>query len=148
MTFPLLPPNYISQGFPNDCGIELFTIGWILCPKLQEDFPKVMIFLNIGEYGQTIYADLGEDVSGGSEYTFILQPEFGVKQTKTTSDGVALGTVNINAYGSNLLADQYVEYTLKDGDLDFAGLWRFKGQAQISATNLVIGDYRKITVLE
>jgi len=100
------------------------------------------------EYGQKIYADLGQDVSSATELNFILEPEIGDKLTKVISDGVAVGTVNINVDDKTYLANQYLEYTIKKDDLNYAGLWRAKGEAILSATNKVIGDYVNFTVME
>ena len=47
-----------------------------------------------------------------------------------------------------LLANQYLEYTLKQDDLSLPGIWRFKGEAQLSSTVRAVGDYRTVTVLE
>lgn len=103
---------------------------------------------NKDEYGDIIYANLGEDISTAIELTMVLEPQIGEKQEKSISDGVSVGTVNVNVNSETFLANQYIQYTIKVDDLDFAGLWRNKGKAKLSATNLVVGDYSRFTVLE
>lgn len=101
------------------------------------------VSLNLGEYGQTIHADVGQDISGASEYKFIMQFRTGEKVEKTGT----LGTTAITFNGQSLAANEYVSYTLVEGDLCRAGRLRYKGSAQMSATELVIGDYQQLTVL-
>jgi len=104
--------------------------------------------LNKNEYGQTIYADLGQDVSTATAFNFILEPQVGIKLEKSASDGVALGASNITVDDTNLLANQYITYVIKEDDLSKSGLWRTKGEATLSATNKIVGDYKRITVLD
>ena len=106
-----------------------------------------MANLNKGETGQTIFANLGEDVSTATAYKFILEPKLGTKLEKVDADGVTLGTANVDVGDETYLANQYVKYTTQDGDLSYSGQWRLKGEATMSATNQVIGDYRSVTVL-
>ena len=103
---------------------------------------------NFEEYGQTLYANLGEDVSTATEYTMIIEPQIGEKLERTTSDGVALGTSNVTVNDQTYLANYYITYTIKQDDLDYAGLWRNKGKAQLSASARVIGDFQRFTVNE
>ena len=44
-------------------------------------------------------------------------------------------------------ANEYLTYPIKDGELDQSGKWRAKGLAQLSTTNLLVGDYKKVTVM-
>ena len=98
------------------------------------------------EYGQLIYVNFGEDISAATELTIILEPKVG--DTIDTTTGVTLGTANIDVNDETYLANQYIKYTIQENDLDYAGLWRKKGKAKISATNLIISDYTQFTVLE
>ena len=99
--------------------------------------------LNKNEFGQTLRANLGEDISNATSYKMILQPQLGETLEKTAT----LGTVNIVVDDKTYLANEYVEYTTIDGDLDYAGTWRLKGIAKSTGSD-IIGDYRKFTVLE
>lgn len=102
---------------------------------------------NKDEYGKKIYVNFGEDISTATELTLILEPMIGDSKEKTTSDGVAVGTSNVDVDDQTYIANEYIEYTTADGDLDYAGQWRKKGKAQLSSTNLVVTDYEKFTVL-
>ena len=99
--------------------------------------------LTKNEFGQTLRANLGEDISNATSYKMILQPQLGETLEKTAT----LGTVNIVVDDETYLADQYVEYTTIVDDLDYTGTWRLKGIA-VYSTSETIGDYRKFTVLE
>lgn len=106
-----------------------------------------MANLNKGETGQVLYANLGEDVSSATAYRFILEPKVGTKLEKVDADGVAIGAANAEVGDETYLANQYITYTTKAGDLDYVGQWRIKGEATLSGTNKVVGDYKRVTVL-
>ena len=99
--------------------------------------------MNKGEYGQTIRANLGEDISSATEYKIILEPQSGDKLEKTAT----LGTSNVTEGDETYLANEYVEYVIESGVLDYSGLWRVKGEATISGTSKKIGNYKRFTVL-
>lgn len=99
--------------------------------------------LNAGEYGQVIMANIGIDVSGASAYTIVIEPMRGDKLIKVAT----LGTVDIVDDGVKLLANQYVKYTLADGDLDEPGMWRKRGQATMTGKE-VVGNYERFMVGE
>ena len=106
---------------------------------------------NKDEFGQLIFADMGQDVSTATELKLILQPQVSVngdKKEKAGTDGVTVGTVNVVVDDETFLANEYLQYTIKEDDFDKAGLWRVKGEALLSSTNRVIGDYRRFTVAE
>jgi len=105
-----------------------------------------MANLNKGEFGQKVYVNMEEDVSSASTIAFILDPKSGAKLTKTASDGVAVGSTNITVDDQNLIANEYLEYTIKSGDLEYVGTWRLKGECLLTSTNKVISDYKFIQV--
>jgi hypothetical protein len=122
-----------------------------------------MADLNKFEYGQVIRANVGQDVATNIGLTFILQPKNGTPKNansvvssnqpqnaivRTGVDGVVVGTSNVTVGDEIFAANQYLEYTTKTDDLDISGLWRVKGEADITSTNKVVGDYRNITVLD
>lgn len=104
--------------------------------------------LNKNEYGQKVYVNMGEDVSTATTITMILQPQIGEKLEKVAADGVAVGSTNITVDDENLIANEYLEYTIKEGDLSYSGMWRKKGEAQLTSTNKVISNYSKFEVNE
>ena len=105
-----------------------------------------MAWLNKGEYGQKVYVNMREDVSSATSTTFVLDPQSGKKLEKTASDGVAVGSTNITVDDQDLIANEYLEYTIKSGDLDYVGTWRLKGECVLTSTNKVISDYKYIQV--
>jgi hypothetical protein len=106
-----------------------------------------MANLNKGEYGQKVYVNMGEDVSSASTITFILEPQSGEKLERTTANGVAVGTTNLAYEDQTFIANEYLEYTILDGDLTYVGTWRLKGECLLTSTNKVISDYQLIEVL-
>jgi hypothetical protein len=94
--------------------------------------------LNKNEYGQKIYVNMGEDISTNIAISMEIQSRIGDLKTLSSSDGVAVGTVNIDVDDETFIANEYLEYTIKDGDLDGAGVWRKKGIVEIDATTKVI----------
>ena len=119
-----------------------------------------MADLNKWEFGQVIRANLGQDVSTNIGLRFILQPKAGTPENntktdnypssivRTQSDGVVVGTVDVVVGDETFSANEYLEYTTLVNDLSISGLWRVKGEADITSTNKVSGDYRNITVLD
>ena len=106
-----------------------------------------MAWLNKGEYGQTVYTiDFQEDISSASELTFVLEPQSGDKLTKSIADGVAVGASNITVDDQDLIANQYLTYVIKEGDLKYVGTWRLKGECLLTSSNKVISDYKFIEV--
>lgn len=106
-----------------------------------------MADLNKGEYGQKVYVNMGEDVSSATTITFILEPQSGEKLTRVAANGVAVGSTNITDGDTDLIANEYLEYTILDGDLTYVGTWRLKGECVLTSTNKVISDYKLIEVL-
>lgn len=115
--------------------------------------------LNQFEYGQVLRANMGEDVSTNIGLTFILQPKAGTPDSANNSTdqprnaiirttGVTVGTVDVFDGDTKLLANEYLEYTVQQGDFDIAGQWRIKGEAKISSTKKVSGNFKLITVLD
>ena len=100
--------------------------------------------LNVGEIGQPLRINLGEDISAATSAIIIAQPEVGllkefiatIPNTPVTVDGVTLN------------ADEYAEYTTtSEDDLDYAGRWRMKLKLTFSSTDIRQTDYVKFRVL-
>jgi hypothetical protein len=105
---------------------------------------KIMTTLNKNEYGTVLYADLKDDISAATALNFVLRPKVGDKKEFT---GV-LGAVDVTVDDESYTANEYMTYTLLDGDLDQSGLWQVKGEATMTATKVIYGDYKHISVLE
>jgi hypothetical protein len=99
---------------------------------------------NYKEFGSILRVNLGVDISAGTELTVILEPLRGEKKEFTTN--VAVGSSNTVVDDQEFLADQFLEYTIQEDDLDFIGQWRARGSAAVSS-ELVKGDFVKFTVL-
>lgn len=102
---------------------------------------------NVDEYGQTLRANIGEDISTNIGLEFILEPKAGQSITRTQSEGVTVGTVNVTVGTKELMANEYLEYVVQPDDLDKQGQWRMKGLAKISATENKVGNFQRFTVL-
>ena len=106
-----------------------------------------MANLNKNEYGQVIYTpDFGEDISAATSINFVLEPQSGSKLERSTTNGAAVGSSNVTVDGELLTGNQYLSYTVLSGDLTYAGKWRIKGEAVMSATNKIITNYKTIFV--
>ena len=102
-----------------------------------------MVF-NQGEYGSKIRVNLGTDISTGTSLTFFMEPKAGDEKEFTTN--LVVGTSNVTVDDDSFTANEYLEYTLQDGDLDQEGQWRVRGSAIVSG-ELIKSDYVLITVL-
>ena len=102
---------------------------------------------NQGEFGQTLRAAIGQDVSSNIGLTFTIEPQAGKKLERDQSEGVTLGTVDVTEGDTLYLANEYLEYVVQDGDLHTSGRWRKKAAAKMSQTQETIGNYERFTVL-
>jgi len=103
--------------------------------------------LNENEFGSVITVDMGRDVSTNIGLEVALEPELGDEKIFTQSDGVTVGSVNITEGDETFLANTYLQYTLKDGDLDFVGPWRKRGRVKVDPANEVVGNFVQFQVL-
>lgn len=113
------------------------------------------------EYGQVIRANLNQDVSTNTGLQIIIQPERGSSENANhvkysdpngaviaNNPDVTLGTVDIVVGDETYSANEYLEYTIKPNDLSKSGVWRVKGIATISSTEIITGDYIRFSVLD
>jgi len=99
--------------------------------------------MNKNEFGQTIRANFGEDVSLANSFKMILEPEQGILVEKNA----ILGTVNIVDGDQDFLANEYVEYTIEAEVLNRSGQWRKRGKATFSNKE-TLGNFARFTVLD
>ena len=99
---------------------------------------------NEGEYGSILRVNLGVDISAGTSLTLYLEPRRGDEKEFTTN--LVVGSSNVTVDDYTFLANQYLEYTLQEDDLDESGQWRARGSAIVSG-ELIKSDYVKLTVL-
>ncbi len=102
--------------------------------------------INKDEYGQILYINVGEDLTG-TTLTLILEPKEGDEITRAAADGLTIGTTNITVDGVQFNANEYAYYTIKSGDLDYAGFWRYKLKVKFSATKELSTNYQRIKVM-
>jgi hypothetical protein len=98
---------------------------------------------NQDSFGEVIRVNFNEDISTGTAFKMILEPEHGdlVEVTAT------LGTGTPYEDDVQLAANQYIEYTIQEGDFsDYAGRWRKKGIATLPAGD-VSTDFRFFEVM-
>lgn len=80
----------------------------------------------VEETGRTLRVNAGFDMSSNTELSIIFCKPGGTSVTKTSADGVVLGTVAVTDPDlGSLTADEYVEYPIESGlitDAD-AGQW-------------------------
>ena len=102
---------------------------------------------NVNEYGQALYASIGEDVSANIGLTFTIEPQVGTTITRDETEGVSVGTSDVTVGDTLYKANKYLAYTVKDGDLSKSGSWRKQAKAEISTTVEKVGNYERFTVL-
>jgi len=130
----------------NGCGAERY---FVLRNKRGIYNQRGLIMsLNKDEYGIVIFTDMGEDVSTNIGVEMVLEPQIGDILTKVATDGVTVGSSNVEDGDRTLLANTYLQYTLKEGDLTFAGNWRKKGKVEIDSTKELVGNYELFEVLD
>ena len=88
------------------------------------------------EYGQKVYVNIGQDISTATNLEIHLIPEMGEVKKRTAT----VGASNITVNDENFIANEYLEYTTVSGDIDYNGLWKARGFANITATNRVIRE--------
>jgi len=99
---------------------------------------------NVDEYGSILRVNFGVDISTGTQYMIYLERWRGDEKIFTTN--IALGTSNIVVDDETYLANQYLEYTLQEDDLDKEGQWRVRGSTIVSS-EFIKSDYVRFTVL-
>lgn len=102
---------------------------------------------NLNETGQKVYVDFNQDISSAGDFGMIIEPKFGEILRADNTSGVSVGAVEIKVGDKTLFADEYLEYTFKDNDLEYAGSWRAKGFAVLNSSRTTITNYARFTVL-
>ncbi len=100
--------------------------------------------LNLNEIGQIIRVNLGKDISSSTP-TLILQPETGLE--KQITDGVTIPNVQVITDAETFEANEYIEYTTQDGDLDYVGRWKKKAKLEFSSSDIQQNNFEKFRVL-
>lgn len=102
--------------------------------------------LKVGEYGRTIFLDLGLDVAAASAFSIIFTKPDGAEVTKINTDGVEIGnTDEVDDCGKTLLANTYLKYKIESDLLDVAGTWKLRSDVTLGDKRL-IGDLDQFKV--
>ena len=102
-----------------------------------------MINFNKDAYGQKIRVNFGQDISSASAFTMTIEPRVGEEQNLTPT----LGTSDVNVGDERYLQNQYVEYTITDGQFDdYEGIWRKKATALVG-TEMIAVEYDQFRVM-
>ena len=79
----------------------------------------------VGDTGKTLRVNANFDMSSYTELSLIFSHPKGTNITKTTANGVVLGTTSVSDPDIGTLdANEYVTYELEAGFIDQAGPWR------------------------
>ncbi len=100
---------------------------------------------NLDEYGGKLYANFRQDISTGTSLTIELEPQRG--ELKEFTSNVVVGSSNVTIDDESMVANEYLEYTIQETDLDQAGQWRVRGSVIVSG-ELIKTDYVRFTVLD
>jgi hypothetical protein len=77
--------------------------------------------LNVGEYGVIIRFNQAFDLSNQTALSLKLTKPDGTTSSKTSN--LVVGSTDIATTLGTFTANEYVEYTVQDGDIDQAGKW-------------------------
>jgi len=80
--------------------------------------------MNVNEYGNVIRVNVKEDISVNTNTLQLISPSpINKKKFITAADGLVVGGSNVITPLGTFLANEYVEYTIKAGDITTAGEW-------------------------
>ena len=89
------------------------------------------------EYGKTIVLDCGFDLSGQTGLSLIIDRPNGTTLSLSGADGLAVGNSDLVINSVTYSANQYVTYTLADGDLPVSGEHKRKLSVSFPSKRLV-----------
>lgn len=76
-----------------------------------------------GEYGKVLVLDCGFDLTGQTGLALAIDRPDGTTVSRTQASGLAVGSVDLTLSGVTYTANQYITYTLQDGDLPDSGFY-------------------------
>lgn len=100
---------------------------------------------NYQEVGHIIRVNVGSDITSATSLTLKLLPQLGA--AKEISTGVTAPAATVTVGEVTFTGGEYIEYTTKDGDLDFVGLWRKKAILEFSSSDIEQTNYESFRVL-
>lgn len=110
--------------------------------------------MNKNEVGRNIAVNVGEDISQASNFEIILTKDK-YSLTVGAGQGVLRPIVNLTFIPEGqteevtYLANQYLTYVTKDGDIPFSGTWEGRSHIEfVSPTDDFFGDIQTFEVGE
>lgn len=89
--------------------------------------------MNADEYGNILRLNVSEDISNRTNTLFLTSPAPVYKMLIiTAANGLSVGTQDIQTPEGDFFANQYVEYTIKEGDIFISGVWEARLRSQSS----------------
>lgn len=89
--------------------------------------------MNVGEYGNVLRFNVGEDISSNNNILELKSPSPVAKTISITgTEGLSVGTSPISTPEGDFNANEYVEYTIKSGDIFIHGVWEARVFSQSS----------------
>ena len=99
--------------------------------------------MNKDEFGVVIQFDVNEDIDSYTSIMYLKKPSGAVSGELT----VTVGSTTITTEdGDTFTANQYVEYTTVEGDIDESGWWEAKVRTTFSATKELETDWKRFWV--
>ena len=79
--------------------------------------------MNKGEFGNNFFGNVGFDISAATNIKLMFKAEC-FTDIKTAADGVVVPNIDAVSADKTYLANQYVKYQFKAGDVAVGGIWR------------------------
>jgi len=109
-----------------------------------------MPIFNKNAFGQLLKVNFFQDISTGTSFEMRIEPQFGGNRLEGDKPILTvvgtLGTVDTTVDDMKFLANQYLEYTIKEDDFKDVGRWRVKGIATLPAVTIAT-NYQFFRVL-
>jgi len=98
-----------------------------------------MPVFNKDSFGEILKVNFYRDISSGTKFEMIIQAQFeGAElfEERPRTVAATLGTVDVVVDDMKFIANQYVEYTIKEDDFKDIGRWRTKGIATLPSETI------------
>ncbi len=98
-----------------------------------------MPIFNKDSFGEILKVNFYRDISSGTKFEMVIQAQFEgaeLNEERPRTVAATLGIVETVVDDMKFLANQYVEYTIKEGDFKDTGRWRTKGIATLPSETI------------
>jgi hypothetical protein len=79
--------------------------------------------MQVREYGNFLRVDLNEVLTGSTVTLELYRPDEDVPTVITTSNGLTIGSLDIEVKGKTYTAFEYLQYQIEEGVIDVVGVW-------------------------